>query len=154
MPISTTKASDIMNGEPPHCGLDTPLADIARQFAKQAITGILVVDEEKRLLGVITESDLIDQQRNLHLPTAIAVFDMVIPLGEARFEEELARMQALTAGDLMSTHVTTVNADSSLAEVATVMSDQSMHYLPVLENDVVVGVISKHDVIRALAERH
>ncbi|HXH72306.1 MAG TPA: CBS domain-containing protein [Mariprofundaceae bacterium] len=154
MPISSTRARDIMNASPPFCGLETPLAEIARKFAEQGITGILVVDDEKRLLGVITESDLIDQQRNLHLPTAVAIFDMVIPLGEARFEEELERMQALTAEDLMSANVTTVNGDSTLAEVATIMSDQSIHYLPVLDNSAVAGVISKHDVIRALAGNH
>lgn len=147
-----TTAREIMNTNPPHCGLATPLADISRRFAEEGIGGILVVDDEQRLLGVITESDLIDQQRNLHLPTAIAVFDMVIPLGEARFEEELERMQALKAEDLMSANVTTVNAETTLAEIATIMSDQSIHFLPVLENGSVAGVISKHDVIRALAE--
>ena len=143
------KASDFMNSEPPYCDLDTPIQQIASRFADENITGMLVVDEEKRLLGVITESDLLDQQRQLHLPTAIAIFDMVIPLGEARFERELERMQAMTAGDLMSVDVRTIEADADLATVASLMSDEQLHHLPVLESGQVVGLISRHDLIRA-----
>jgi len=150
MPRSKVFARDIMNENPPFCAMDTPLREVARRFAEEDITGLLVVDDDKRLFGVITESDLIDQQRNLHLPTAMAVFDMVIPLGEARFEKELERMQAMTAEDLVQINVKTVTADAGLTEIATIMSDYAVHHLPVLENGQVVGLISKHDVIKAL----
>lgn len=148
------KARDIMNAEPAHCTAETPLAEIARRFAEEDLTGLLVVDDEKRLLGVITDSDLIDQQANLHLPTALAVFDMVIPVGEQRFEEEIARMQAMTAEDLMQPEVKSVQPDAGLDEIATIMSDAHVHHLPVLDGDTVVGMISRHDVIRALARRN
>jgi len=145
-----TTARDIMNGNPPFCEAETPIREIAARFAAENITGMLVVDEEKRLLGVITESDLLDQQRQLHLPTAIAIFDMVIPLGEARFEKELSRMQAMTALDLMSVEVQSVDAAAPLSEVATRMSDGGIHHLPVLEEGAVVGLIDKHHLIKAL----
>lgn len=148
------KARDIMNAEPAYCAPDTPLSEIARRFADEDLTGLLVVDDDKRLLGVITDSDLIDQQANLHLPTALAVFDMVIPVGEQRFESEIRRMQAMTAEDLMQTDVQTVQPDAGLDEIATIMSDARVHHLPVLDGDTVVGMISRHDVIRALAKRH
>ena len=147
------QARDIMNPNPPFCAPDARLGEIARRFADEGLTGLLVLDEEKRLLGVITESDLIDQQKNLHLPTAMAIFDMVIPIGESRFEEELARMQAMTAADLMQTDVTTVNADADLSDIATIMADRNIHHLPVIEHGAVVGLISRHDVIKALAGR-
>lgn len=149
----STQARDIMNPNPPFCAPDARLGEIARRFADEGLTGLLVLDEEKRLLGVITESDLIDQQKNLHLPTAMAIFDMVIPIGESRFEEELARMQAMTAADLMQTDVTTVNADADLSDIATIMADRNIHHLPVIEHGAVVGLISRNDVIKALAGR-
>jgi len=147
------KARDIMNPKPAYCQMDTPLAEIARRFAEEDLSGLLVLDDDKRLLGVITDSDLIDQQANLHLPTALAVFDMVIPLGEERFEEEINRMQAMTAEDLVNPSVKSVQPDASLNDIATIMSDVQVHHLPVLEGDTVIGVISKHDVISALAQR-
>jgi len=145
------KANDIMNPTPPHCMLDTPLEDVARRFSDEHISGILVLDDQERLQGLVTESDLIDQQAKLHLPTAIALFDMVIPLGEARFEDELARMQAMTAQDLMHADVVSIDADASLAQVAALMAEEQVHHLPVINDGFVVGMITGVDVIRALA---
>jgi len=150
MPYSRIVARDIMDADPAYCQLDASVEDIARRFAGDDVTGMLVIDEDKHLLGVITESDLIDQQKNLHLPTAVAIFDMVIPMGEARFEEELRHMQAMTAEDLAQSDVVTVDADADLGEIASVMGDRNIHHLPVLDGDEVVGLICKHDVIKAL----
>ena len=152
MPYSKILARDIMNEDPPYCNLDTPIADIFQRFAKEVLSGLLVVDEDKRLFGVITETDLIEQEGNLHVPTVVALFDMVIPMGESRFEEELTNMQAMKAEDLIHDQVTTVNADSDLGEIASIMIDQHVHHLPVLDGDFVVGLICKHDVIKALVE--
>lgn len=152
MPHSKIFARDIMNEDPAYCSLDTPIADIFNRFAKEDLSGLLVVDEEKRLFGVITETDLIEQEGNLHVPTVVALFDMVIPIGESRFEEELTNMQAMKASDLVQDQVTTVNADSTLNEIASIMIDQHVHHLPVLDGDSVVGLICKHDVIKALVE--
>jgi len=145
------KALDIMNAEPPYCSLDASIQDISRRFADEKISGMLVVDADKRLLGVITESDLIDQQARLHLPTAMAVFDMVIPLGEEKFEEELSRMQAMMAEDLMSMDVRVVDVDADLAEIASLMGEVDIHHLPVLEGGFVAGLISRREIIQALA---
>ncbi|MBL4774984.1 MAG: CBS domain-containing protein [Mariprofundus sp.] len=150
MPYSKVFARDIMNNNPPHCHMDTSVEEVARRFAAEDVGGMLVVDDDRRLLGVITESDLIDQQRNLHVPTAIALFDMVIPMGEAKFEEELSRMQAMTVGDLVQTDVVSVSVDSDLNDISSLMGDKKIHHLPVLDGDAVVGLIDKHDVIKAL----
>ena len=146
-------ATDIMNPDPPHCSVDTPVKMVTSQLAEADTSGLLVLDEEQRLQGVITESDLVDQQAKLHVPTAIAVFDMVIPLGEGRFERELARMQALTAGDLMTTPVQTVASDADLNDIAAMMNDSDMRCLPVVKGDTIEGVITQHEVIKALAQR-
>ncbi len=145
------KARDIMNTEPPYCALDASIQDISQRFSEEKISGMLVVDGDKRLLGVITESDLIDQQARLHLPTAMAVFDMVIPLGEEKFEEELSRMQAMVAENLMSMDVKTVDVNADLAEIASLMGEVDVHHLPVLEGGSVAGLISRREIIQALA---
>jgi len=150
MSYSKVLARDIMDADPPYCRLDTSVEDIAKRFSEEDLSGMLVIDDDKHLLGVITESDLIDRQKNLHLPTAVAIFDMVIPMGEAQFEEELSHMQAMTAEDLAQADVVTIHADVDLSEVASVMSDRNIHHLPVLDGDAVIGLICKHDVIKAL----
>jgi len=150
MPHSKVLARDIMDRHPAYCKLDAKVSDIAKRFAEEDLTGMLVVDDDKRLLGVITESDLIDQQKNLHVPTAVALFDMVIPMGESQFEEELTRLQAISAEDLAHKDVVTIDVTADLSEIATIMGDQHAHHLPVLDGGSVVGMIRKHDVIKAL----
>jgi len=152
MPYSKVLARDIMNEDPPYCDLDTPITDIFHRFVKENLSGLLVVDEEKRLFGLITETDLIEREANLHVPTVVALFDMVIPMGESRFEEELAHLQAMKAGDMIDEQITTVNADSNLNEIASIMTDMQVHHLPVLDGDFVVGLICNHDVIKAMVE--
>ncbi len=146
-------ARDIMNPNPPHCRVDTSVDEVISRLAETDVSGLLVVDEEQRLQGVITESNLVDQQARLHVPTAIAVLDMVIPLGEDRFEKELERMQALTAGDLMTSPVQTVTPDTGLNDIAATMTDGNMHCLPVVNGGIIEGVVTRHDVIKALARR-
>ena len=80
-------AKDMMNTNPEHCSLDTPIQTIMQQFADKHMDYLLVLDDEQRLQGMITEADLIEQQANFHIPTAIAIFDMVVPFGEDKFEE-------------------------------------------------------------------
>lgn len=150
MPYSKILARDIMDTDPPYCLMGVSVEDVAKRLADENLTGLLVVDDDKHLFGLITESDLIDQQKNLHVPTAVALFDMVIPVGESRFEQELKRMQAMTAEDLARTNVVTIRADVDLGEIAAVMGDENVHHLPVMDGEAVVGMISKQDVIKAL----
>jgi len=150
MPYSRILARDIMDTDPPYCQLETSIEEVSRRFAEEDVSGMLVVDEEKHLFGVITESDLIDQQKNLHVPTAVALFDMVIPMGEARFKEELLHLQAMTVEDMAETDVISVNVDTDMSEIAAIMGDQRVHHLPVMDGNDVVGMIGKHDVIKAL----
>ncbi len=146
-------AKDIMNTNPENCLLDTPINQVMKKFAEKRMDYILVVDEDGRLSGIITESDLIEQQASLHVPTAITIFDMILPIGEEKFEHELQRLQALTAEELMSTDLKTVSPDEPLDKLASLMGDQHIHHLPVISGDTVEGLVSKHDVIRALAKR-
>ena len=148
MPI----ARDIMNKKPPYCALQTPIKEIARRFASEHLTGLLVIDEDEHIAGIITESDLLAQQGQVHIPSLMAIFDIVIPVGEERFEKEIARMQALTAVDLMSEQIVSVAPDAAMSEVVSLMIDKDAHHIPVLDEDLVVGLISKHEVICALAK--
>jgi len=126
---------------------------LSERFVDESITGILVVDEEKRLLGIVTENDLIEQQGQLHIPTAITLFDMVIPLGEDKFEQELLRMQAMVAEDLMILNLHTIDVNDDLNHIASLMSETHIHHIPVVEDDIVVGLMTSENVIKALAGR-
>jgi len=147
------KACEMMNENPAYCPLDASLQHLAKRFADESVEGMMVVDDEKRLLGIITQSDLIDQQASMHLPTAIAIFDMVIPLGEEKFQQELDRLQAILAKDLMTEDIQSVDANTSIMDIANIMNESHIHFLPVLKKGNVVGVISRPDMIKALTSQ-
>jgi len=83
-------ARDIMTRDVQTVAPDTSIEALARCFSDRGVSGFPVVDPEGRLVGVVTESDLIHQSERLHIPTTVAIFDAVIVLGSSKkLEEEL-----------------------------------------------------------------
>lgn len=146
-------ARDIMTPEVFTVTPETLLDALARAFGERQVSGFPVVDDTGRLVGVVTETDLIHQNQRLHIPTAIALFDAVIVLGSSkRLEEELRRMAATTVAEIMARDPVTVRPEATAAEVATLMAEKDAHTVPVVdEGGRLVGVVGKRDVIRAIA---
>ncbi len=148
-----TKARDIMTRDV-HCVTAAmPIQELARSFAEKQVSGFPVLDDDGRLAGVVTESDLIHQNQRLHIPTAVALFDSVIVLGSSkRLEEEIRQMSATRVDEIMSRDPVTVTGETPLEDVARLMAERHVHTLPVLdEAGALVGIIGKRDVIRAMA---
>jgi len=132
----------------PDMGVD----ELARLFTRKHISGAVVVNKKGKLLGVVTESDLIAKEKNLHLPTVVSIFDAVIYLESSEhFKDELQRMLASQVEDIYSRDPITIIADTNLADIATLMTEDGVHFLPVMENGHVAGVVTKREVIEALA---
>lgn len=146
-------ARDIMTKDVFTVTESTPLDELARAFSSRGVSGFPVVDASGRLVGVVTETDLIHQNQRLHIPTAVAIFDAVIVLGSSkRLEEEIRRMAATTVGEIMARNPVTVAPEALVSEVAGLMADRDVHTLPVVDaNGALTGVVGKLDVIRALA---
>ena len=80
------------------------------------------------------------------------IFDAVITLGDTRTEEELRLMTATTAGEVMSAPATTITPETTMAQIATMMGEQHVHTLPVVDdNGAIIGVVGKRDLIKAMA---
>ena len=130
---------------------ETTVSELANLLATHNIGGIPVVDEEGHLLGVVTESDLIDQTKKVHIPTVITILDSVIYLeSPEKMEKEMLKMAGATVGDIYTKDPKTVVEDTSLEEIATIMSEKNIHTLPVLRDSELVGIIGKGDIIKTL----
>lgn len=129
---------------------ETTVRELADIFGKQHFGSLPVVDAKGNLNGIVTASDLIEQGKNLHIPTVISLFDWVIPLeSEKSMERELHKMTAQTAGELCSDDVITVAATSPISDAADIMSKNKLHALPVIdENNKLVGIVARIDIIR------
>lgn len=145
-------AKDIMSGEVATVGLDTPISEVARIFHERGVSGAPVVDDEGRLIGIITESDLIDQNKKLHIPTVVAIFDAVIYLDSLKqFEKELQKMLGSKVKDVYTKNVTSVNSDTLINEIASIMAERHFHTLPVVDGEKIVGIVGKDDIVKTMA---
>ena len=129
----------------------TSLKELAKILQEKQINGVPVVDDEGKLVGIICESDLIRKNRKLHIPTVVALFDWVLYLeSPGKMKEEIERLNATTVEDLYSKKVVTVDEETPLDEIATLMAEKKIYTIPVVEGDRVVGVIGKGDLVRTL----
>jgi len=144
-------AKDIMTKEVVTVKASTTVQELAGLLSGHNISGTPVVDDDGRIIGIVTEHDLIKKEKRLHIPTVVQIFDSFIYLESSKkFEDELKKMVAGTVGGIMTEEVVTVGEDATLSEIATVMSEKDAHLLPVISGDKLVGVVGKKDVVRAM----
>jgi CBS domain-containing protein len=144
-------AGDIMTTEVITVKKGTTLKDLARILYDGHINGVPVVDDEGALIGIICESDLIRKDKKLHIPTVVAVFDAVFYLeSPKKFEKEIQRINASTVEDLYTKEVLTVDEKTLVDEIATLMTEKKIYTIPVVDDNRLVGVIGKADLIRTL----
>ncbi|MEO5338991.1 MAG: CBS domain-containing protein [Magnetococcus sp. MYC-9] len=148
------QAKEFMTREVISVPPDMPIQEVAALLTEKKISGVPVIGEVG-LMGIITEGDLVDRVKKIHLPTLVTILDVVIPVaGERRYESELRKMAGSTAQDIMTTEVVVADEEMDLSEVATLLSEEQVALLPVLRGESVVGIIGKRDVIRAMLVDH
>ncbi|MFH0784526.1 MAG: CBS domain-containing protein [Pseudomonadota bacterium] len=145
------KAKEIMSVDVITVTPETSVTDLARLLASNNISGAPVVDASGNLLGVVTESDLIDQTKKIHIPTVVAILDSLIFLERPnKMEKDIRKFAGSTVADIYTKNPLTVDEDTLLDELATIMAEKNMHTLPVLRGKQLVGVIGKGDIIKTL----
>jgi CBS-domain-containing membrane protein len=144
-------AKEIMTEKIITVGLELEVSELATLFWKNRIGGAPVIDEVGKLLGIVTESDLIDQTKKVHIPTIMTILDTMIFLeNPAKLDKEIKKMTGTKVKDIYSTELVTVNGDTPMSEIASIMSDRKLHTLPVVDGEKLIGVIGKADIIRNL----
>ena len=147
-------AKDIMTTTVITVRKDTSVNELAEVLWKNKISGAPVLDEEGNVVSVVTESDLIDQNKKVHIPTMISILDSVIFLESSKkTEKEIKKMAGNTVQDICAKEFLSVSEDTALDEIATIMAEKKAHTLPVMKDNRLVGVIGKSDIIRAMANR-
>ena len=118
------------------------------------LTGVAVINEGGRCVGIVTENDLVigDEEGDLRLPHMISLFGGVVFLEPLkRFEDRLKKAAADDVEDMMTADPITVDADADVREAARLISDHKHNRLPVAEHGRYVGVVTRADVLEALA---
>lgn len=145
------KAKDVMTTEVTTVRRETTVRELAALFAERRISSVPVVDDAGNLIGIVSESDLVEQSKNLHIPTVVSIFDWVIYLeSDKKFEKELHKMTAQTVGEIYTQEVQSVGPETPVSEVADIMSSQKLHVVPVVEGVRLVGIVARIDLIRTM----
>ena len=146
-------AQDIMTTDVVSVSLDTSLKDLAAKFVEARFSNLPVLDGDGNLVGIISETDLIEQHRPLHIPTVMTLFDWVFTVGsEKRFQEEVDRVTAATVGQLYRKDPITCSPEASVRDLAVLMGRHKVHLLPVVDGQKMVGVVARLDLIKAMED--
>lgn len=145
------KARDIMTRKVISVSPETEVTKATKIMLDNSINGMPVVDSEGRLVGIICQSDLIAQQKQLPLPSVFTLLDGVIPLfSQKNLESEAQKIMATTVFKAMTPDPVTISPESSLEEIAKLMVDKKLHTLPVIKQGKLIGIVGKEDVLRTI----
>ena len=145
--IRELKVSDIVHEEWPTLGLQETVEGAIKVFAESGISGVPVVEGE-RLVGIVTEGDLIFRDADIKSPGFLDILGGMIPLGDwNEYRREALKSAAVTVDQVMTREVRTIRPDATLAEAATVMAENRVKILPVTENDALRGVVTRMDIL-------
>jgi CBS-domain-containing membrane protein len=147
-------AKDIMTKDVITVGPDTSIEELSSLLVKHEISGVPVVDNSGGIYGIVTDNDLISRNKRLHIPTVVSFLDAAIYLESSKkFEQEVKRLTATRVGDICIRKVVTIGEDTTVVDIATIMSEKKLHLLPVVTSGKVVGIVGKRDMLKAVARQ-
>ena len=150
--VADRPVSEIMTHDVKTTAPDAWVYEAAEVMVEYDISGLPVL-ENGDLVGIVTESDLVSREMNIEQPTYISFLDAIIKLPWDSSDDEVRRVFASKVGELMTHPVYSVTHDATVRDVATLMFDQRVNPVPVLDDqERVVGIISRSDIVRLIAE--
>ncbi len=155
-------ASDVMTRDVLTLAPDMTLEQAAERLVQRGVSGAPVVDAHGRLVGILSESDILRQLKRIaeetlgkrYLTSRVHSLDLLAFLGErehAAVENVYRQLRSAKVSEVMTAHVHGVAPTDSLEAVAAAMIDHDVNRLPVVDAGRVVGIITRADLARVLA---
>ncbi len=151
------KASNIMNTSVVSIGPRATLGEVVEILADNKISGLPVVDPEGKLVGVITETDIVDFATKLHVVPLIGTSGWISPYVDVtemtKFKKGFTLLAKTKVEKVMSKRPVTVAEDVQIHEVALLMKKKDVNRILVVDKEgKVVGIIARADLVNFLAE--
>ena len=143
--LSSVKAGDVMVTEVVSVTRKTPLDQVATVMARHSISGVPVVEEGERVVGVISEKDFLTRMGEQDTETFMGVVaECLKGLGCVAVS-----IRGQNAEDIMTSPAVTVNEETSIREIANLLTEKNINRVPVINRKGhLVGIISRADIVR------
>lgn len=146
-------ASDIMTAPARTVTEGTTLAEAAEIMLDEGIGSLLVVDDDGRLVGILTDSDFGSSEGSVPFSTFRAPRLMDRWIGADGVESIYEEARRRSVVEIMSSPVHTVQAGDSLRQLLDLMMRRDVKHVPVLEGDRPVGMVARHDLLKVVHGR-
>lgn len=148
------KAKDIMTKDVITVSPDMEIISAAGILFQHHINGVPVIQSDGKIVGILCQSDVIAQQKAIPIPSLFTFLDGYIPFTSLKkVEKNVQKIAAIKVAHAMTENPVTVSPETSIEEIATLMVDKNLHSLPVVLNDVLVGILGKEDVLQTLIKK-
>lgn len=144
----TLRVMDVMTADPVAVTPDSPAVEVIRMLMTHSFKGVPVIDARRRVVGIVTEEDLITRGGLPVRPGLLASLGTADELGDPAFQH----LQTLAVQDVMTAPVKTVQAPAPVAQAVGKMVLHHHRTLPVLDGEELVGMISRLDVLMAASQ--
>jgi CBS domain-containing protein len=149
-------AAEIMNSDVPSVSPDDDARAAIDLLAKSELGAVPVVDEDRKVVGIVSESDLIlsDEESDLHLPHYLNIMGGIVFIGSMKgFEERLDKAFATKVSELMSADPIVARTFEAADRVAKKIADKHHNHLPVVDEDGrLAGMVTRADALAALVD--
>ncbi|MCX7749019.1 MAG: CBS domain-containing protein [Clostridia bacterium] len=133
---------------------DTTVQEIAHLLADNNISGLPVVDNDNKVLGIVTQKDILCKDIQPRFPAVFELLGGIIFVkGVKHFNDELKKLAATKAEDMMTEKVITTTGDTEVEKVAEMMVEEDLNSIPVVDGSKkLVGIISQADLVKYIAK--
>jgi CBS domain-containing protein len=146
-----TAVDKIMSRSIITCEPETDIGEVARLIWENDVSSIPVT-ERGRVVGMVTDYDLISRQTEFDGPIYLPFIDVFFQVPGTGNPEQLRRILATTARELMSYPVVTLHPQDSVQDAATIMYERRINAIPVVDDDeLLVGIIARADIVQMIA---
>ncbi|MCH4167432.1 MAG: CBS domain-containing protein [Megasphaera sp.] len=148
-------ASDIMEKVFVTASPETSVFDLVHMFVKNKVTAIPIVDNEEKLVGIITDADLLYKKIKPHVPHYVNLLGASIYYnGISEYDKGFKKLMACTAKDMMTKDVIIAAPDADVEQIAGVMVAEHLKVIPIVNGRRVVGIVTRYNILDELYKEY
>lgn len=132
---------------------DATIKEISKTLVENNISGVFVVNADDKLVGVVSEGDLLHKETNPRPPGAFGLLGAIIYYrGVKQYESDFKKLIALKASEIMTSDIIKISPEANIEEAASIMVNKQIKRLPVMMDEEIIGVVTRRDIIKTLMQ--